>query len=279
MSNSIGDWLKEATAQLTNHSDSPRIDAEVLLSHALDKNRTYLYSHPEKVLSSHTIQTLSDWLAARIQGKPIAYITGKQSFWKFELLVNEHTLIPRPDTETLVEAALERLKPIRSPLIYDLGTGSGAIACALAYERPDAEIIATDLSADALAVAKRNAKNLALKHITFIHADWYQSLPAKKADAIVSNPPYISADDEHLESKVKQFEPQSALLSNKHGLSDIEAIIKKSFDYLTKEGILLLEIGHQQFESAEQLLRSHGYKDIHAYKDLQDIKRVICGLR
>jgi len=252
MSNSIGEWLSEATTELNPHSDSPRIDAEVLLSHALGKNRTYLYSHPEKLLTVDTLQTLNDWLAARVNGKPIAYITGKQSFWQFDLHVNEHTLIPRPDTETLVEATLERLQAVKTPIIFDLGTGSGAIACALAYERPDAEVIATDWSVDALAVAKKNAANLSLNNIHFIHSDWYQSLPIKKADAIVSNPPYISADDEHLESKVKQYEPNTALLSEQHGLTDIDAIIKKSFDYLAKDGILLLEIGHQQFAQVEQ---------------------------
>mgnify|MGYP006199186603 CR=1 FL=1 len=229
--------------------DSPtaRLDAELLLAAALGKSRSYLHTWPEKIVSSEHALAFAGYLQRRRAGEPVAYILGQQGFWKLDLEVAPHTLIPRPDTELLVEAALELL-PATPVKVLDLGTGSGAIALALASERPQAQVLATDASSAALAVAARNAARHELGNVRFAEGghDWYAPLHGERFDLIASNPPYIASDDPHLQQGDLRFEPATALASGVDGLDDIRRIIVGGGDHLQPGGWLLIEHGWDQ---------------------------------
>ena len=270
----IKDWLNGAQNKLSNASDSPRLDAELLVLHQLKVKRDYLYAYGEQVITTKNHLALDALLEARLQGKPIAYMTGKKHFWDFELLVNEHTLIPRADTELAVEQSLKLIADIKSPCIFDLGTGSGAIACAMAYERADAKVIASDINAKTLAIAKQNQERLKLNNITFLLSDWFEHFPKQKADLIISNPPYIAPECPATQKSVHQYEPHIALYAKDNGLAEIKKISKKSFDYLNKEGILLLEIGYRQYNDVASILTKDGYHDVQYALDIHGYKRV-----
>lgn len=277
-------WLQYAQAQLPD-SDSPRLDAELLLMQVLGVNRTWLFTWPDHTLSDEQQQQVEALLARRQQGEPLAYIIGTREFWSLELAVAPSTLIPRPDTETLVEWALT-LRLSDKARVLDLGTGTGAIALALASERPHWQMTASDMNADAVALAKHNAKQLALA-VDVQQGSWYQALSSKtienssgatpRFDLIVSNPPYIDPSDIHLNQGDVRFEPRSALVAEHHGLADIEHIIEHAPPYLNANGWLLLEHGYDQAEAVCALLKARGFTQVSNRLDLGGNPRISGG--
>ncbi|HDN26970.1 MAG TPA: peptide chain release factor N(5)-glutamine methyltransferase [Thioploca sp.] len=270
---SLNTALTEAVGQLPN-SDTPRLDAEVLLCHVLGVARSYLYAWPEKILTAHQSAQFQALLARRAQSEPIAYLTGRKEFWSLELQVTENTLIPRPETELLVEQALARLPHDSEAQLIDLGTGTGAIALAIATERPHCRVLATDKSAAALKVAQANAIRLGLHQVEFVLSEWWAALADIKATVIVSNPPYVAAYDPHLSQGDVKSEPQSALVAGVDGLADIRQLIAQSFSHLLAGGWLLLEHGYNQAEAVRTLFEQYGYEAVTTYNDLAQLPRV-----
>ena len=268
-------WLREATSQLTE-SDSPKRDAEILLSQVTGKSRSWLIAFDDKTLSAEQLVQLNALLARRAQGEPVAYLTGEREFWSLPLSVSPHTLIPRPDSEILVEQALLRL-PASACSVLDLGTGTGAIALAIASERSDCQITGVDRIPDAVELARHNATKLALHNTRFLHSHWFSSLAGEQFTMIVSNPPYIDAEDEHLGQGDVRFEPTSALVAEDHGLADIKAITVVAGDYLTAGGWLLLEHGWQQAADVRQILRDHHFVAVETCQDYGGNDRVTLG--
>ena len=256
---------------------SDRLDADILLAHVLQVQRSYLYTHPEYCLSSAEQDRFAMLMQKRAEGWPVAYLTGHREFWSLELVVTPDTLIPRPETELLVELMLEKL-PKTPLLVADLGTGSGAIALALARERPQWTVYATDISLKALSVAKANAERLHIKNIIFKLGPWCSALPALHFDAIVSNPPYIAQDDPHLQQGALPFEPAIALVSGEDGLKDIHNIIQNATLYLKSGGYLLLEHGFTQAETVCSALLEAGYLSVASYQDFSGLNRVATGI-
>jgi len=275
MSPPLNKILNTSIQQLSN-SDTPRLDAEILLCHVLQKNRSYLYTWPQKQLTDDQYEQFQILLSQRIKSEPIAYLIGYKEFWSLNLQVTKDTLIPRPDTELLIEQALARLSPDSSDRIIDLGTGTGAIALAIAKERPHCHIIATDKSLAALQVAQNNAQQLEIYNLEFIVSDWFSS-KLEPARLIVSNPPYISINDPHLTQGDVQHEPRSSLVSGIDGLTDIRKIILQSHNYLLNQGWLLLEHGYNQAEQVYNLLIENAYQSITSYNDLAGQPRVTAG--
>ncbi len=270
---SIQHQLKKAYQCLRSIKNS-RLDAELLLAHALQVSRSYLIAWPKRQLTAQEQLYLDHLLQRRLSGESVAYITGKKEFWSLLLTVTPDTLVPRPDTELLVELALKKL-PAKSPQkLADLGTGSGAIALALAQERPDWEITATDYYATALDVAKNNANNLSLHNVVFYEGDWCHALPNTHYNAIISNPPYLAENDPHLITAELKYEPQHALVSGVNGFDALFQIIKQAKDYLAQGGWLLLEHGFSQAEALQQKMQDMGYKNIVTHKDLSGHPRV-----
>ena len=260
--------------------DSPtaRLDAELLLSAALGKSRSYLHTWPEKIVSSEDALTFAGYLQRRRSGEPVAYILGQQGFWKLDLEVAPHTLIPRPDTELLVEAALELL-PATSTQVLDLGTGSGAIALALASERPAWRVTAVDRVLEAVALAERNRQRLHLNNATVLNSHWFSALQGHRYDLIISNPPYIAANDPHLVAGDVRFEPASALVAGPDGLDDLRHIITEAPAHLNAAGWLLLEHGYDQAPAVRDLLLSEGFEEVHSRIDLGGHERITLGRR
>lgn len=267
MARSIAALLAAASAQLAELSDSARLDAEVLLAHALGKPRAYLHTWPERTPAPAAIRAFAALHARRLAGEPIAYIIGQREFWSLNLAINPNTLIPRPETELLVELALARLPHDRFCTVADLGTGSGAIALALAHERGNARVIATDTSWEALALARRNAEHLSLANIDLRHGDWYEALHGERCALIVSNPPYITSGDPHLKRGDVRYEPRLALDGGADGLDAIRAIVACAPAHLEPGGWLLLEHGHDQGERVPELLRAAGFLDVSDHRD------------
>ena len=252
-------------------------EAEWLLSHVLCKSRSWLYSHGDDVLDTATVGCFDSLIARRIAGEPIAYLIGRRGFWQFDLQVTPATLIPRPETELLVELALDRIAEDRPLRVADLGTGSGAIALALAYERPNAQVVATDASAAALAIARGNAHALALGNIEFRHGNWLAPLLGEHFDLIASNPPYIAEVDAHLDQGDLRFEPRDALASGADGLDAIRVIASASPGHLLPGGWLLIEHGWEQGAAVRALLGAAGFIEVHTARDLERRARVSFG--
>lgn len=262
---------------MATHTLGERVDAELLLLHVLGKPRSWLFAHADDAVIASVAADYATLVERRAAGEPVAYLIGHRGFWTLELEVTPATLIPRPETELLVELALERL-PADAPVrMADLGTGSGAIALALASERPQARIIATDASAEALAVAQRNAQRLGVRNVQFAQGDWLAPLQGERFALIVSNPPYIEADDPHLVQGDLRFEPTSALASGDDGLDDIRRIVDDAREVLEPHGWLLFEHGWNQGEAARALLCDAGYAQAFTAQDLEARDRVSGG--
>ena len=252
-------------------------EAEWLLSHVLGKSRSWLYSHGDDALGGAEAARFGELVARRVAGEPVAYLTGRRGFWQFDLRVTPATLIPRAETELLVELALDRLPGDRHWHVADLGTGSGAIALALAHERPNAQVIATDASLAALDVARGNAAALKLSRVEFRAGNWFEPLAGERFDLIVSNPPYIADDDAHLDQGDLRHEPRTALASGADGLDAIRIIAAGAARHLQPGGWLLLEHGWQQAEPVRALLRSAGLVEVNTARDLEHRDRVTVG--
>jgi len=268
--------LRDGTHRLSQSSESAALDCELLLCFTLNVNRAHLKTWPEKSVDQASAEAFYSLLKRRAQGEPIAYILGEQEFWSLRLRVNEHTLIPRPETELLVEQAL-LLIPDNTPfVIADLGTGSGAIALAIAKEKPAAKLIAVDVSSQAIAIAQENAQTLGITNIEFRRGSWFEPLH-ESLDMIVSNPPYIALDDPHLQQGDLRFEPSSALSSGVDGLDAIRHLVSNAHLFLRKNGYLLMEHGWDQADAIQELLSANGFDKIQSYQDLANIARVTLG--
>ncbi|MEQ1544250.1 peptide chain release factor N(5)-glutamine methyltransferase [Methyloglobulus sp.] len=274
---SIKTVLADAVKSLEIVSDSALLDAEILLCNALGKERTYLRAWLDKDLHPEQIAAFNLLLQQRQQGKPIAYITGKREFWSRDFQVTPDVLIPRPDTELLIELSLALIPASQPYKIIDLGTGSGIIAVTLAAERPHAHIRATDISAAALACAKANAAKHNVEHIKFHQSSWFDSIPDGKFNLIISNPPYVTEDDEHLQQGNLRFEPLTALISAQQGLSDIKTIAETACNRLENGGYLLVEHGYNQREDVQNIFRALGYQQVQTHTDLSGQPRVTSG--
>lgn len=277
MSPTLRQALQHATDILAAHSDSARLDAEVLLAHVLNKGRAHLFTWPEQVLSGEQAQQFFALVEQRATGKPIAYITGMQEFWSLALHVTPDTLIPRPDTEVLVEAALTLIPKEARYTIADLGTGSGAIALAIASERPHCRVIGVDQSDAAVAVARDNAIGLHIDNVQFQVGHWLDGFGDQSLDIIVSNPPYIAEADPHLGQGDVRFEPRSALQAGPEGMDDYKQIVPAANRCLRPGGWLLLEHGYEQQAGLIALLEAQGFEDIRGLKDYGGRDRVVMG--
>lgn len=257
-------------------SDSPRADAEALLAHVLARPRSFLRAWPEVPIAPEAAARFLTLVERRMHGEPVAYLSGRRGFWTLELEVTPATLIPRPETERLVELALARLPDGQRLRVADLGTGSGAIALALAAERPQIEVTATDASPAALEIARANAARLGLGNVGFACGDWCAALTGCFV-LIASNPPYLAEADAHLDRGDLRFEPRTALAAGADGLSDLRRIIDSAAEHLAPGGWLLLEHGHDQGESVPTLLRAAGYHEVECVTDLAGRPRVSLG--
>ncbi len=268
-------WLRQAVSQLAA-SESPRRDAEILLGFVTGRARTFILAFGETALLPAEQAQLEALLARRQRGEPVAHLVGIREFWSLPLFVSPATLIPRPDTECLVEQALARL-PASPCAILDLGTGTGAIALALASERPDCHVTAVDLMPDAVALARRNAEQLGIANVTLLQSHWFSALGNQRFATIVSNPPYIDEQDPHLAEGDVRFEPRSALVAAEQGLADLAWIIDQARAFLLPDGWLLLEHGWQQGEQVRALFAKNGYRDVETMRDYGGNERLTAG--
>lgn len=268
-------WLRQAVQRLA-YSESPKRDAEILLGFVTGKSRTFILAFGETILTPAQQAELNELLARRERGEPVAHLVGEREFWSLPLRVSAVTLIPRPDTECLVEHALTRL-PDSPCAILDLGTGTGAIALALASERPDCDVTALDVVPEAVALAKANAENLGITNVRVLQSHWFNALNAQRFALIVSNPPYIDEADPHLSEGDVRFEPKSALVAENHGLADLETLVNDSRRFLEPGGWLVLEHGWTQGESVRRLLGDAGFTEVATYKDYGDNDRLTSG--
>ncbi|WP_420589995.1 peptide chain release factor N(5)-glutamine methyltransferase [Bacterioplanoides sp.] len=283
---SIDQWLQQAKQQLEaaghdSHSkDSALLDAQLLLTHVLEQNRTYLYTWGDKALTDEQCSRVNSLLEQRLNGEPLAYILGQREFWSLPFKVAPSTLIPRADTETLIEWVLDLAAEQQIPAqgsALDLGTGTGAIALAVASELPDWQITGADFQPEAVALASVNQQALGFNNARIIQSDWYQAFSGQTFDLIVSNPPYIDGDDPHLDQGDVRFEPKSALVAEDAGMADLAHIISQAPEYLNDGGWLLLEHGFQQAEAVCELLTQCGFTQVENRKDLGGNPRISGG--
>ena len=256
--------------------DSPARDAEILLCHCLGKTRSWLYAWPESVLTADQLASFEALLSRRRDGEPVAYLTGRREFWSLDLKVDNSTLIPRPETETLVEWALSLSLPADARVL-DLGTGTGAIALALASERPGWRLSGLDISAEAVALATANARENGLERVSFTASNWFAAVSGQQFHLLVSNPPYIEANDPHLRQGDVRFEPATALVSGEDGLADIRQLIASAPGYLVDGGWLLLEHGYDQGAAVGALLQGRGFSEVASQSDLAGHSRITGG--
>lgn len=266
-----------ATQDLNSCSDTPQLDAEVLLGHVLAKPRSHLRAWPEKQLTQQQHTQVQQLFEERVKGAPIAYLIGHQEFWSRDFKVSSDVLIPRPDTELLIEHSLGLMADKKNPRLIDLGTGSGIIAITLAAERPDLEVIATDISLPALKIAGQNAQHFGMNAIQFIHSDWLTEVTESIFDLIISNPPYIPQNDPHLVVGDLRFEPDIALIAADQGLRDISIICQQARPYLKTDASLLIEHGYDLQPAVQSLFESFGYTNILTFTDLSGHPRITTG--
>lgn len=278
----IQDILQADAARLNTTLElgtaTARIEVQCLLQAALKVPRSYLLAHPEQVLNTTQQAAYGAMLQRRLHGEPIAHILGEREFFGLNFKVTADTLIPRPDTELLVELALQRIPTHGRFRVLDLGTGSGAIAISIAHSRPEAEVVAVDASEEALQVARENAHRLGIANINFLPSNWFSALHGQRYDLIVSNPPYIAAGDIHLAQGDVRFEPMSALASGADGLDDIRRIVTQAGDFLERGAWLLLEHGYDQAEAVRVLLKQSGFTEVFSTIDIAGIDRVSGGV-
>lgn len=279
MSATLGQLIDVSVARLRDTSPTARVDAEALALHVFGLSRAALMASANTAPAPVQIEQFLSLVERRHGGEPIAYLIGRREFWSLDLAVSPATLIPRPETELLVEQALMHIPVEATSTVLDLGTGSGAIALAIASERPCARIVATDCSLDALGIAQTNAAHLGLRNIEFRHGDWFAPLAGLMADVIVSNPPYVAASDPHLACGDVRFEPRAALAGGADGLDAIRHIATTAPGYLRDGGRLLFEHGADQSESVRALLERRKYHHIQAYLDLAGHARVTAAAR
>jgi release factor glutamine methyltransferase len=267
-----------ATAQ---HSDSARLDAELLVLHVLEKPRSFLYSHPEFIINADQLAAVNHLVQRRCDGIPVAYLLGQKEFWSLMLKVDERVLIPRPETEAIIDYILQLNLPEQASVI-DLGTGSGAIALALASEKPNYFVVASDYSEGALSVAKNNVQQLAANgachEIPLLRGDWLSALAKNSFDLVVSNPPYIDAQDPHLQQGDVRFEPLSALVSKDSGYDDIKLISRQAKACLKSGGHLIIEHGYDQREAITKIVEAEGYLNVLDHDDLNAMPRFITAI-
>jgi release factor glutamine methyltransferase len=261
-------------AAIMQRAPLAQLEARILLGHVTQLSRVQLITQSERALTADEAQQLSQLFARRLAGEPIAYLTGEREFFGLSFDVSPAVLIPRPDTELLVELAIEHLPPRGRAL--DMGTGSGAIAIALAHARPDAGVTALDVSAEALAIATSNARKNQVK-VDFLRSDWFSAVDAQRFALIVSNPPYIVAGDPHLSEGDLRFEPVDALTDHDNGLSDLHTITRDARAYLAPDAWLLMEHGYDQASAVREVLSAHGYTEVQSWRDLAGIERVSGG--
>lgn len=274
MTNTIQQILSSAITQLEPVTDSPRADSEILICHVLGCNRSYLHTWPEKPVTNSQQVRITRLIGKRQQGEPVAYLVGQRSFWEFELKVSNDTLIPRADTELLVEQALLRIPLHHKVEVLELGTGTGAIALAIAHERPDSHIDAVEQSTGALAIAGKNIERYSRGNIKLINSNWFSALGDKRYHMIVSNPPYIAQQDPHLETGDVRYEPRSALTAGTDGLDAIRHIIQTAPEFLIPGGQILIEHGYDQADPVKCLFLQQGFNNILQFKDLGGHLRV-----
>jgi release factor glutamine methyltransferase len=275
----LNDAIVAATAQLKNSSSTPALDAQVLLAHALERDRTYIIAHARDVLDSENQKQFQQLVAQRIDGTPVAYLTGRQEFWSLPISVSPDTLIPRPETELLVELALEKIPLEEKYLVADIGTGSGAIALAIASERKHSRVVASDSSPEAIRIAQENARQLGIPNIEFTTGSLFEPFVDRKFNLIVSNPPYVPENDPHLLEGDVRFEPRGALAAGPDGLDVIRRLVENVGRYLLPGGWLLIEHGYDQETSVEELFQQAGFEEIECYRDLAGQPRVTIGQR
>lgn len=273
----ISDILEDARRRLEAESDSARLDAELLLARAIDMPRSYLFAHPEEPLDELAVGRFREALDRRLAGEPMAYITGRREFWSLELMVTPATLVPRPETELLVDLALREIPRRAEWEILDLGTGSGAVAIAIAKERPLSRVTATDVSTEALDVARQNARQLEIPNVEFLAGDWVEPVRARTFNVVLSNPPYVRADDSALDAL--HCEPRNALAAGEDGLDAIRILARDCGALLEPGGMLLIEHGADQRDSVAALLRAHGWTDIACHTDYAGLPRVTAARR
>jgi release factor glutamine methyltransferase len=280
---SIGDVLNRDVPRIGStlglDASEARIEVQVLLQHVLQVARSYLAAHPEQVLDAAQCAGYEALLARRLYGEPISYILGEREFFGLKFRVTRDTLIPRPDTELLVECALQLVPQTGAYSVLDLGTGSGAIALSIAHARPGANVMAVDVSEAALKVAADNAARLGISNVRFLQSDWFIALDGQRFDLIVANPPYIAARDVHLNRGDVRFEPPSALVSGADGLDDIRRIVRHAEDHLQDDACILLEHGYDQSAQVRELLQQHGFGEVFSARDIAGIDRVSGGIR
>jgi release factor glutamine methyltransferase len=269
---SIAAAIAEATNRLSDCCESARLDAEILVARAIGMSRSYLFAHPEDELDELSLQRLEETLQRRSDGIPLAYITGSKEFWSLELQVSPATLVPRPETELLVELALREIPRNAEWQILDLGTGSGAIAVAIASERPACEVTAVDASADALLIAEQNVRNLDLPNVSCLQGDWTAPVAGRIFNVIVSNPPYVAAEDAALEAL--KAEPNMALVSGGDGLDSIRQLARDCQSIIAKDGLLVLEHGNDQQLAVAEILANNSWRDIACVDDYAGTPRM-----
>ena len=274
---SIEQTIRQFSKQLADFSDSAKLDVELLLAHSLGKDRTYLFTWADQLVTEEQTILFEELFSRRLKGEPIAYILGQQAFWDLEFKTAEHTLIPRADTETLIEWVLDLADSLpEQARVIDLGTGTGAIALSLAYEFPCWNVQGVDLIPQAVALAQQNAQLNQLGCVRFYQSSWFDEVEGI-FDLIVSNPPYIDPEDEHLDQGDVRFEPRSALVANNKGLADLKLIAQQGRDFLAEGGWLLMEHGYDQQEAVQQLLCNLGYKNVATRIDLGGNPRITGG--
>ena len=271
--------IPRVSATLELDASTARIEVQSLLQHVLQVPRAYLLAHPERIPDVKQLASYEALLSRRLQGEPVAYLLGEREFFGLNFKVTPATLIPRSDTELLVELALQRPPQGKACSVLDLGTGSGAIALAIAHTRPDVAVTAVDASEAALEVARENARRMGVANVRFLRSDWFSALDGQRFDLIVSNPPYVATGDVHLTQGDVRFEPLSALASGADGLDDIRSIVSRAEAYLEHGGWLLLEHGYDQAARVRDIFQQNKFESIFSVKDIAGIDRVSGGVK